>query len=1034
MLNFMCHKRLIVELCPNLNFIVGHNGSGKSAVLTAITIALGGKASSTNRASSLKSFIKSGETGAEIIVRLRNRGEEAYQNDVYGDSITVVRRINIDGGGSWRILDENGKTRSTHRSDLSRILDHLDIQVDNPMSVLNQDAAKGFLAASNPEQKYALFLKGTQLTHLAQEMDTLKDHNLEIKAVLSKQKEYLPDLKAEYQEKLQKFAQFEKQREGKQKLEELSDLYVWAQVAQAKRAYEHAEEEVRKQASKITKAQQAAQTVSQELDEVDHTLSLIDQERAKDRAADDNLITARDEARAKVNEAKAAHDSVGLTLQDTNEQYTQSKNELQSAQRKLDNELQKESQAGERDVWLKQRSRCDAQAQELQGQMDELHATKDDLERRLAPMQEALSNLEADFARCARSESAAEQAVRAIKAASQDNLSAFGPSMPALVRAIKQETNWRNPPVGPIGSFIQLKDEFWLNIVESILDKDLNGFCVTNDHDRTLLLKITRRHRCASFVPILRGADDPFDYSSGEPDPSLTSLLRLCDFSSDYVKRQLIISRNIERTVLVRARAEGDRLLRSRNDLNVVYSADLFRITGGDRTSSSVTMNRPTGAHRLSKDNSAALAEAEATLRGRQEARQEARSLIAAKKAEIEDLRRQMGAVSTRTHDVHRQLRSMQTELSDLNGKLQAQTTVDVAVWQEMVDQAKQSMEEGKERFRVVNIEYQETAAVLAEAQELYEQARRRLGERDSAQAAIADAAEQEAQKRVSLRYKLTHLQTQLATYTTDLSPLAETAEGLKIDFEELVRQAKEHTGLEYRDVSSKVTMESVEKEIKAWEHYMDKMRSQTGGNIDAAKMEIEEAQHKLHTLENRIRKLDDFAKQLDRSFNDRWARWHFWRGVIALRARSLFTAHLEHRGFSGSLSFEHERQEADGRRRPGQLLIKVQTEHGPGASGRSKQLQKETKSLSGGEKSFSTICLLLSLWEAINCPIRCLDEFDVFMDSANRATSTKMIVDACKVNRRVQYVIISPQSMATTQTDKDTRVILLQDPRRNVQ
>lgn len=35
----------------------------------------------------------------------------------------------------------------------------------------------------------------------------------------------------------------------------------------------------------------------------------------------------------------------------------------------------------------------------------------------------------------------------------------------------------------------------------------------------------------------------------------------------------------------------------------------------------------------------------------------------------------------------------------------------------------------------------------------------------------------------------------------------------------------------------------------------------------------------------------------------------------------------------------------------------------------------RETKTLSGGEKSFSTICLLLSLWDAMGAPIRCLDE-----------------------------------------------------------
>ena len=72
----------------------------------------------------------------------------------------------------------------------------------------------------------------------------------------------------------------------------------------------------------------------------------------------------------------------------------------------------------------------------------------------------------------------------------------------------------------------------------------------------------------------------------------------------------------------------------------------------------------------------------------------------------------------------------------------------------------------------------------------------------------------------------------------------------------------------------------------------------------------------------------------------------------------------------------------------------------------------RQTKTLSGGEKSFSQICLLLSLWEAIGAPIRCLDELsvgprrtygnmaltvcsDVFMDSVNREASMKLLVSA---------------------------------------
>lgn len=56
----MCHQNLVIDFGENLNFIIGQNGSGKSAILTAIIIALGGKANFTNRGSSIKTFLKSG--------------------------------------------------------------------------------------------------------------------------------------------------------------------------------------------------------------------------------------------------------------------------------------------------------------------------------------------------------------------------------------------------------------------------------------------------------------------------------------------------------------------------------------------------------------------------------------------------------------------------------------------------------------------------------------------------------------------------------------------------------------------------------------------------------------------------------------------------------------------------------------------------------------------------------------------------------------------------------------------------------------
>ena len=66
---------------PNqrLNFLCGENGSGKSAVLTAIVFALGGTARMANRGTSNKGFIRTNQTSATVEITLANLGENHYR-------------------------------------------------------------------------------------------------------------------------------------------------------------------------------------------------------------------------------------------------------------------------------------------------------------------------------------------------------------------------------------------------------------------------------------------------------------------------------------------------------------------------------------------------------------------------------------------------------------------------------------------------------------------------------------------------------------------------------------------------------------------------------------------------------------------------------------------------------------------------------------------------------------------------------------------------------------------------------------------
>lgn len=74
-----------------------------------------------------------------------------------------------------------------------------------------------------------------------------------------------------------------------------------------------------------------------------------------------------------------------------------------------------------------------------------------------------------------------------------------------------------------------------------------------------------------------------------------------------------------------------------------------------------------------------------------------------------------------------------------------------------------------------------------------------------------------------------------------------------------------------------------------------------------------------------------------------------------------MFTYLLKERAFRGKILVNHNDMAMD---------IYVEPDHA-----RSSDKGRQTKTLSGGEKSFSTICMLLSIWEAMGSPIRCLDE-----------------------------------------------------------
>ena len=185
MTNFMCHKKLEVTLGQNVNLILGRNGSGKSAIMSAIYVGLGGRATSTNRGSSIKTFIQKGQTYAQVEVTLSNVGDDAYQPEKFGNRIHIVRRISSDGSSSYKIQNNNNKTESTTKDELNNILEQFSIQIENPISMLNQDTSRSFLASNNPGNMYKLFMKATHLEQMCQDYEHIDKALAKLKYVIA---------------------------------------------------------------------------------------------------------------------------------------------------------------------------------------------------------------------------------------------------------------------------------------------------------------------------------------------------------------------------------------------------------------------------------------------------------------------------------------------------------------------------------------------------------------------------------------------------------------------------------------------------------------------------------------------------------------------------------------------------------------------------------------------------------------------------------------------------------------------------------
>ncbi|KAK4125010.1 SMC5-like protein [Parathielavia appendiculata] len=210
--NFVTYEEAEFFLGPNLNMVIGPNGTGKSSLVCAICLGLGYASSVLGRASAFGEFVKHGKDEAEIEVELQRKPEHA-ENYVVG---LCIRRE--DNSRKFTI---NGQRVSLKQ--IQKLMRSLRIQIDNLCQFLPQDKVAEF-AALTPVELLDKTLHAAAPEEMIEWRAELREYFKLQKETEQSGEKILEELRKMEARQLVLQADVEKLRERKQILEEIKSL------------------------------------------------------------------------------------------------------------------------------------------------------------------------------------------------------------------------------------------------------------------------------------------------------------------------------------------------------------------------------------------------------------------------------------------------------------------------------------------------------------------------------------------------------------------------------------------------------------------------------------------------------------------------------------------------------------------------------------------------------------------------------------------------------------------------------------------
>lgn len=1000
--NFMCHHNFSLTFGPQTNFIIGRNGSGKSAVLTGISVALGAKATDTDRGNSLKNLIMHGKNIARAIVTILNEGPEAYRPAEYGNRIIVERVLKRDRPHSLVIRNAQKKQVSTTKKEVERILEHFGITIANPMTILTQTEAKTFLAHSTDKDKFNSFMSGTRLKESYDNLKQTKKSIQEINDILSNNKSVHDELKKKYEEATKVWKSFADSADFAKKKNLLIGKGLWLGCTELEKYYMNAENLLASKNHKV---------LQQELIKTNEEKQISKYEKRKQTLLNEELQNYRDKVEQLYSEKSVLKNAATSAKEETRKIETKINHVLNSHEsgtrraEKLALEIEKEKrkiarqseESIERLTSFKQKQKermTQLEAERARADSD-IEVMKQDLREKANKNENSLSSFNNNIKNLEYKLNDARQ-----KDQSNRPEAAFNGTVRRLMTDL-QNQRFQEKVTGPLGLHIQLKKENqrWIGPLEAILQRALNSFLVTNHRDSQLLVSRNRFFGSRSEITIRQ--NEVFDYSSSRPNTRFPSILDVLNVADENIKCYLVDSLKLHSTLLVPDRLmaqqvlDNDREQKISSIICMVGENQPLRIfkRNGTFQSDPIHMGQVFNKLRLEGDSMFLRLERELNA-----AKHEKHEKQAELKKDFDNLRKDLDVMLRKQKELKDNYREISISIDKTDQKLEDMQ--DGASKLETLISEKEKLE-GDLNLMVQNleplkVEKEKSLVIVQQQMKLYENI-----EYDYQSVHALYNQKQEECRRldgdlVFCKSNIRDADKEIQQHQRDIEKLGEYVEKTGPQIQQEKASALEFCTLEEAALDDYTTEESIQRSIAEIDERLKEAEDRHGITKAQAEINLLSARKELKAFESKYMETIGVHNSLQNAMSNRLQNLVQTTYLTFQEVESVFVGALKIRRFKGKIEFNVKK---------GTLTLKVATKEDVPL--------RAIESFSGGEKSYSQIAFLFAIWGPMHSRIRGLDEFDVFMDTINRRIALKLILKKVAENPKRQTIFITPLSVA---------------------